>query len=164
MEIGASVGPHVGRIDTLPEEFSFVELTIGEGERRLATLDTETLADRLADRAVGLCDRAEAHGLTVCFETLGYAGGLSLERVGDLAEDAGVAVCPDVGYAYLDFGIAPDTGTPTALPLADARDHAETQPTATSTDGWLPYLTPELLAEVPAQEPATAHYTVRRNF
>lgn len=165
MEIGVSVGPYISRIDTLPEQFSFVEIAIGEGERRLKTLDTEMLADRLteqnfgavvhlpyrqplatpvasiddatrryldgilstaaafgattavahpsargdghnhlADRAAQLRDRAEAHGLTVCFETLGHAGGLSLDRVGDLAEDTGGAVCLDVGYAYLERG------------------------------------------------------------
>lgn len=165
MEIGVSVGPYVGRIDTLPEEFSFVEMAIGEGERTLEALDTGALADRLAeqgfgavvhlpyrqplatpvasidaatrgyldrvlstaaafgattavahpsargaghdhlaDRAAQLRDCGEAHGLTVCFETLGHAGGLSLERVGGLAADAGGAVCLDVGYAYLEAG------------------------------------------------------------
>lgn len=64
----------------------------------------------------------------------------------------------DAEASFLEFGIAPDMGTPTALPLTEARDHAQIRPTTTSTDGWLPYLTPELLAEIPAQEPATIHY------
>jgi sugar phosphate isomerase/epimerase len=166
MEVGVSVGPYVGRIETLPEEFCFVEVAIGEGERTLEALDSEALAERLADRgfgavvhlpyrqplatpvpgidtatreyldrvlsaaatlgattvvahptargaghdhlterAVQLRDRAETHGLTVCFETLGHTGGLSLERVGELAEDADAAVCVDVGYAYLESGV-----------------------------------------------------------
>jgi hypothetical protein len=35
--------------------------------------------------------------------------------------------------SLLDVGIAPDTGTPTALPPTEVRDHAPTRPTTTST-------------------------------
>ena len=60
--------------------------------------------DHLADRAARLCDRARSHGITVCFETTGYAGGPSLDRVGAIADSAAGAVCLDVGYAYLEAG------------------------------------------------------------
>jgi sugar phosphate isomerase/epimerase len=60
--------------------------------------------NHLADRMEALSDNAESHGVTLCFETVGYAGGLSLDRVGELAADAGAAVCLDVGYAYLEAG------------------------------------------------------------
>lgn len=60
--------------------------------------------DHLADRIETLCERAKSHGITVCFETVGYAGGVSLDRIGELAADADAAVCLDVGYAYLEAG------------------------------------------------------------
>ncbi len=60
--------------------------------------------DRLADRMAALRERGAAHGVAVCFETVGYAGGVSLDRVGELAADADAAVCLDVGYAYLEAG------------------------------------------------------------
>lgn len=60
--------------------------------------------DDLTDRAERLCERAEGHGITLCFETVGHAGGLSLDRVGELAVGADAAVCLDVGYAYLESG------------------------------------------------------------
>jgi sugar phosphate isomerase/epimerase len=61
--------------------------------------------DHLVDRMARLCDRAESHGVTLCFETVGHAGGLSLDRVGTMVEDADAAVCLDVGYAYLEAGV-----------------------------------------------------------
>jgi sugar phosphate isomerase/epimerase len=60
--------------------------------------------DHLADRVAHLSDRGADHDVTVCFETVGYAGGLSLERVGEVAASADAAVCLDVGYAYLEAG------------------------------------------------------------
>lgn len=60
--------------------------------------------DHLADRMAALRERGAAHGVAVCFETVGYAGGVSLDRVGELAADADAAVCLDVGYAYLEAG------------------------------------------------------------
>ncbi|SDG28527.1 sugar phosphate isomerase/epimerase family protein [Halorientalis regularis] len=60
--------------------------------------------DHLADRMGSVVDRAEEHGVTVCFETVGHAGGVALEQVGELAAEAGAAVCLDVGYAYLEAG------------------------------------------------------------
>ncbi len=165
MQIGASVGPYVDRIDTIPASFSFVEPAVGEGERPLDALDATALADsldehgfgavvhlpyrqslatpigeidtatieyldrvlsaaaemgattavahpsargaghdHLVDRMARLRDRAEDHGVTLCFETVGHAGGVSLDRVGAMAEDADAAVCLDVGYAYLEAG------------------------------------------------------------
>ena len=166
MQIGASIGPYVDRIGTLPASFSFVELAVGEGERPLDTLETAAIASRLEERGfeavvhlpyrqplatpirevdtatVGyldralaaaaemgattavahpsargaghdhlpervarLRDRADDHGVTLCLETVGHAGGLSLDRVGAVAESAGAAVCLDVGYAYLEAGV-----------------------------------------------------------
>lgn len=165
MDIGASVGPYLDRIDTLPASFSFVEPALGEGERPLARVDAAALSDRLdscglnavvhlpyrqplstpvesvdeatldyldgvlataadvgatavvahprtrgsgrdnlRDRARRLRERADRRGLTLCFETTGHAGGPSLDRVGAVADDAGAAVCLDVGYAYLEAG------------------------------------------------------------
>ncbi|ERH09574.1 MAG: sugar phosphate isomerases/epimerase [halophilic archaeon J07HX64] len=60
--------------------------------------------DHLVDRMRKLHDRGAAQDITVCFETTGYAGGPSLERVGEAAASAGAAVCLDVGYAYLEAG------------------------------------------------------------
>ena len=61
--------------------------------------------DHLVDRMTRLCDRAEDHGVTPCFETVGHAGGSLLDRVGRVAEDADATVCLDVGYAYLEAGV-----------------------------------------------------------
>jgi sugar phosphate isomerase/epimerase len=60
--------------------------------------------DRLADRLARLTDRGREHGITVCFETVGYAGGVALEKVGQVADRADAAVCLDVGYAYREAG------------------------------------------------------------
>ena len=60
--------------------------------------------NHLADRMAAVVDRAEKHGVTVCFETVGHAGGVALEPLGELAADAGAALCLDVGYAYLEAG------------------------------------------------------------
>lgn len=60
--------------------------------------------ERLASRMAALAKRGRAHGVTVCFETVGYAGGVALDRVGRLADRAKVAVCLDVGYAFLEAG------------------------------------------------------------
>jgi sugar phosphate isomerase/epimerase len=51
-----------------------------------------------------LSARGEAHGVTVCFETTGHAGGVALDRLGELADRADAALCLDVGYAYLEAG------------------------------------------------------------
>lgn len=60
--------------------------------------------EHLGDRMAAVVDRAEKHGVTVCFETVGYAGGVALEPLGELAADAGATLCLDVGYAYLEAG------------------------------------------------------------
>ena len=165
MDIGVSVGPYVDRISELPDSFSFVELALGEGERPLAAVDENRLADELTahdfgtvvhlpyrqplatpveridmatqaylaevldtaaainastavahprtrgvgddtliERMAQLSDRGAANDITVCFETLGYAGGLSLDRLGAAAAEADAAICLDVGYAYLEAG------------------------------------------------------------
>jgi sugar phosphate isomerase/epimerase len=59
---------------------------------------SEAVVDRLSTLAAAGRDR----DVTVCFETVGYAGGVSLDRVGNLAVAADAAVCLDVGYAYLE--------------------------------------------------------------
>ena len=61
--------------------------------------------DHLVDRVAQLHDHGADHDVTVCFETVGHAGGLSLERVGEAAASADAAVCLDVGYAYLEAGV-----------------------------------------------------------
>jgi len=53
MDIGVPVGPYVDRIDALPDSFSFVELAIGEGERPLAAVDADQLADDLTAHGFG---------------------------------------------------------------------------------------------------------------
>jgi Sugar phosphate isomerases/epimerases len=58
----------------------------------------------LAARMEDVSSLGETHGVTVCYETTGYAGGPRLERVGELATRADVAICLDVGYAYLEAG------------------------------------------------------------
>jgi len=60
--------------------------------------------NQFADRLAVLAARGRDHGIEVCFETTGYAGGPSLSRLGDLIDHAGVSVCLDVGYAYLEGG------------------------------------------------------------
>lgn len=167
MDIGASTGPYVERIESLPSEFSFAEIALGEGELPLADIDADRLAerfsrhnlsavvhlpyrqplstpvDRIDDETVAYLDEvltaaasldahtAVAHpsargaghatdqllermselavcgqskDITVCFETVGYAGGVELHRLGDLAARADAAICLDVGYAYLEAG------------------------------------------------------------
>jgi sugar phosphate isomerase/epimerase len=60
--------------------------------------------ERLADRIAELAERGRTHGITVCLETVGYAGGVDLDRVGRLADRSDAAVCLDVGYAFLEAG------------------------------------------------------------
>lgn len=61
--------------------------------------------DRLGDRLATLADRGRDHGITVCFETTGHAGGVGLSRLGELTDRADVSICLDVGYAYLEAGV-----------------------------------------------------------
>ena len=168
MDIGASVGPYVDRVPSLPSRFDFAEIAIGEGERPLAELDIPELSarfdrsglgsvvhlpyrqplstsidriddatidyldtvigtassigarkvvahptargaghasDLLVDRMSELAARGRTHGVTVCYETTGYAGGPEIDRVGELATRADATICLDVGYAYLEAGI-----------------------------------------------------------
>lgn len=72
--------------------------------------------------------------------------------------DALVDFVEDVESSFLELGIAPDVSRPTELRLSDARDWAQTRPAATSADGWLPYLTRDLLGTVDATQPATLQY------
>jgi sugar phosphate isomerase/epimerase len=53
MEIGASVGPYLDRIESLPSSLSFVEFALGEGERPLAAFDPEATAALLAEQGFG---------------------------------------------------------------------------------------------------------------
>jgi sugar phosphate isomerase/epimerase len=61
--------------------------------------------DRLTGQVSALNGRAEDNDITLCLETVGYAGGLGLDRVGALADRSGASVCLDVGYAYLEAGV-----------------------------------------------------------
>lgn len=63
---------------------------------------SEAVVDRLSTLAAAGRDR----DVTVCFETVGYAGGLDLERVGEVVVAADAAVCLDLGYAYLESDAA----------------------------------------------------------
>lgn len=60
--------------------------------------------DRLVDRLSALTAAGRERGITVCFETLGHAGGLDLDRLGSVAAEADASLCLDVGYAYLEAG------------------------------------------------------------
>jgi sugar phosphate isomerase/epimerase len=66
------------------------------------TRGVDPTSDAVIDRLSTLSAAGRDRDITVCFETVGYAGGLSLDRVGDLAVAADAAVCLDVGYAYLE--------------------------------------------------------------
>ena len=63
-----------------------------------------TSADAV-DRLATLAAAGRERDITVCFETVGYAGGLSLDRVGSVVDAADAAVCLDLGYAYLEAGV-----------------------------------------------------------
>ncbi|MEZ3117514.1 sugar phosphate isomerase/epimerase family protein [Halobaculum sp. MBLA0147] len=93
-EIDAATAAYVDELCEVAASVG-VERAVAHPSARGAGHATETLIDRLAE----LSDRAAAHGVEVCFETVGYAGGLSLDRVGELATAADVSVCLDVGYA-----------------------------------------------------------------
>lgn len=68
------------------------------------TRGVDPTSDGAVDRLSALAAAGRERGVTVCFETVGYAGGSSLDRVGHLAVAADAAVCLDVGYAYLEAG------------------------------------------------------------
>lgn len=73
---------------------------VAHPDARGAGHDSDTLAAQMGE----LTARGQTHGVTVCYETTGYAGGPKLDRVGELAARADAAVCLDVGYAYLEAG------------------------------------------------------------
>ena len=68
------------------------------------TRSVDPTSEAVIDRISALAAAGRERDVTVCFETVGHAGGLSLTRVGSLAADADAAVCLDVGYAYLEAG------------------------------------------------------------
>lgn len=68
------------------------------------TRGVDPTSGAVVNRLSALAAAGRDRGITVCFETVGYAGGLSLDRVGHLAVAADAAVCLDVGYAYLEDG------------------------------------------------------------
>ena len=68
------------------------------------TRSVDPTSEAVIDRLSALAAAGRERDVTVCFETVGYAGGLSLDRVGHLAAAADAAVCLDVGYAYLEAG------------------------------------------------------------
>ncbi len=100
----------VDRIDAATLEYldGLLELAAEAGADRAVAHPSARGAGHEEERLVGalaaLADRGEAHGVPVAFETTGYAGGLSLDRLGRVADAAGIAVCLDLGYAYLEAG------------------------------------------------------------
>lgn len=70
--------------------------------------------------------------------------------------DALLDFVEDAESSFMEFGIAPDVGRPTEFPAAAVREHARTPPTAASADGWLPYLAPATLDQLPTAE--RVHY------
>ncbi|WP_299335005.1 hypothetical protein [Haloplanus sp.] len=64
----------------------------------------------------------------------------------------------DAESSFLELGLAPDVSRPTELRFSDADDWARTRPATTSGDGWLPYLTHDLLDAVGATAPAMLQY------
>ncbi|MFB6126906.1 MAG: sugar phosphate isomerase/epimerase family protein [Halolamina sp.] len=111
--------------------------------------------DALVERLASLSALGRDHDVTVCFETTGYAGGIELSRLGSLAEQADVALCLDVGYAYLEAGTE---GIRTALSshgdrvqhlhVHDARRRGDTHIPVGSGDVPLESLGEELASEL----------------
>jgi Sugar phosphate isomerases/epimerases len=54
MDIGASVGPYLSRISSLPSRFDFVEIGLGEGEVPLKKLNSDHISAQLADLELGV--------------------------------------------------------------------------------------------------------------
>ena len=79
-----------------------------------------------------------------------YVHALSADR------DALLDFVDDAESSFMQFGIAPDVGRPTDLPVAEVREHARTSPTTAPADGWLPYLAPAALEQLPTTE--RVHY------
>jgi sugar phosphate isomerase/epimerase len=61
--------------------------------------------EQLTSRISALSECADSHDITLCLETVGYAGGLALDRVGRVVDQANANVCLDIGYAYLEDGV-----------------------------------------------------------
>ena len=70
------------------------------------TRGVDPTSSAAVDRLAALAAAGRERGITVCFETVGYAGGLDLERVGEVVVAADAAVCLDLGYAYLESDAA----------------------------------------------------------
>jgi hypothetical protein len=81
-----------------------------------------------------------------------YVHALSPER------DALLDFVEDAESSFLEYGIAPTVDRPSALSVVAAQDHARTAPTADDAAGWLPYLTPEAVAETTRDGTETLHY------
>jgi hypothetical protein len=79
-----------------------------------------------------------------------YVHALSADR------DALFDFLEDAESSFLELGIAPDVDRPTTVPAETAREHARVRPTATSADGWLPYLAPAALDQLAETE--RVHY------
>lgn len=91
MEIGASVGPYLDRLETVPSALSFVEFALGEGELPLAEFDPEATATRLAECGFnGTVHLPYRQPLSTPVERLDTATRAYLEAVLDQAATAGV--------------------------------------------------------------------------
>mgnify|MGYP002760284432 FL=1 len=121
--------------------------------------------NQFADRLAVLAARGRDHGIEVCFETTGYAGGPDLPRLGDLIDHADVSVCLDVGYAYLEAGtdgiesfLATHGDRVAHLHIHDARHRGDTHIPVGSGDVAFDDLAPLLDAHV--RDDATASLEV----
>jgi sugar phosphate isomerase/epimerase len=121
--------------------------------------------NQFSDRLAALAARGRDHGVEVCFETTGYAGGPNLSRLGDLIDHADVSVCLDVGYAYLEGGedgvesfLATHGDRVAHLHVHDARHRGDTHIPLGSGDVPIADLTPLLDAHV--RDDATASLEV----
>jgi len=56
--------------------------------------------ERLPGTMRSVADAGAEHGVEVCFENVGNVGGTRLELVGELAAEADVSLCLDVGHAF----------------------------------------------------------------
>jgi sugar phosphate isomerase/epimerase len=119
---------------------SLLELAGALGARRAVahprTRGVDPTAEAVAERAAAVAAAGRAHGVPVCFETTGYAGGMALDRVGELADRADAGVCLDVGYAYLE---ADASGVESFLgSYADVLEHLHVHDTRHRGDTHLP--------------------------
>jgi hypothetical protein len=115
-----------------------------DGHRRVpATRSEAALSETTVTVGVPLRATFVPRGRETVMEA--YVHALAAER------DALLDLVEDAESAFMEFGIAPDVGRPTALSATEASEHAQTSPADASTGGWLSYLTPTALEPLPAE-------------